>query len=433
MKTAPRYTSYPPVPRWGEADPTAVAAALSRISSPAQVYVHIPFCVSQCTFCGCNMMVARRREAGVRYLKALQAHLTRLPLPAARIPVQRIHLGGGTPTWLTPDELSELMGILTARLVPEPGAELSVEANPHVTTAEHLDRLHSLGFNRLSLGVQSMDEGVLAAVDRAPMAEQVKALMNQAKSLSMETSLDLMTGLPSQTRETLSDSLAQVVALKPERVSIFGYAHVPWLKRHQKALDGRVPAAEQRTMLRKHARDCMIEAGYEPIGFDHFSLPHDELAVALKAGTLHRNFMGYTTLGDVDLLGLGCSAISDVGGMYWQDEPKLRRWQSACESGEPVACRGHVMSEDDKIRRSIINSLMCHLKIDAWDLIEEHGIRLNERFPEAIAALGPMIDEGLVSLTPQGLSVTEQGRSQVRLIAHAFDGGSDNGRYSTVD
>jgi oxygen-independent coproporphyrinogen-3 oxidase len=432
MTTAPRYTSYPPVPRWGAIDPAAVASALSAIRSPAQVYVHIPFCVSQCTFCGCNMVVAGRREAGMRYLRALQTQLTGLPLPAARIPVQRIHLGGGTPTWLTPDELSVLMGILTARLVPEPGAELSVEANPHVTTPEHLDRLRELGFTRLSLGVQSLDEGVLEAVGRAPMAEKVIALLGQARRLGMETSLDLMTGLPGQDQRTLSTTLEQTIALRPERVSIFSYAHVPWLKRHQRALDGRIPEVEHRRMLRRLAREQMIAAGYVPVGFDHFSLPDDDLAVALREGRLHRNFMGYTTLGEVDLLGLGCSAISDVAGVYWQDEPKLRRWQEGCEAGEPVAVRGHVLSAEDQLRRTIINSLMCHLRVDAQELSQRYGVDLHDHFSAALSALSPMVDEGLITVSPRGLEVTEQGRARVRLIAMAFDGGGA-GRYSTVD
>lgn len=433
-RAAPRYTSYPPVPRWGEVAPAVIAAALARTRPPAQVYVHIPFCVSQCDFCGCNMVVARRRAAGARYLAALARQIEQLPLPADPLPVQRIHLGGGTPTWLTPDELHTLHSTLIERFSPVAGAELSVEANPHVTSAAHLDRLHALGFNRLSLGVQSFDPAVLAAVGRAPMLQPVVDLVAQLRTLGgWGLSLDLMTGLPGQTLGSLQQTLHQTIALRPDRISLFAYAHVPWRKHNQRRIDtAALPDAERRSLLRQQARQQLCDAGYVPIGFDHYALPEDDLALALQGGTLHRNFMGYTTLPEVDLIGLGCSAISEVAGVYWQDEPRLRRWQEAVESGAPLAARGHVLTEDDRLRRYIINSLLCSLKLDISAAEARFGARLQQRLPLAMQRLHHQDYADWVRLSPTHITITEAGRAQARLVAQLFDTATDTTGCSLV-
>ncbi|MEL6349678.1 MAG: oxygen-independent coproporphyrinogen III oxidase [Myxococcota bacterium] len=422
----PRYTSYPTVPMWSHDYPVSrFYRALSTVRSPATVYVHVPFCVEQCSFCGCNMVVAGRREPGDRYLDDLEQQINALPLPADQIPVSRIHLGGGTPTWFDIPQIERLYGMLYRRFAPIDGAEISVEADPEVTTDAQLDALAALGVSRMSFGVQSFDATVLAAVSRPQNRDRIVALVEKARSLGMGSlNIDLMYGLPHQTPARFEQTLDAVLQLRPERLAIFGYAHLPWLKPHMKKIDANaLPGPLSRAGLYLQAQTRMQDAGYVPIGLDHFALPEDDLAQAQQEERLHRNFMGYTTLPDVDLIGLGMSAISEINGEYVQQRSKLARWWRAAEGVDDTALieRGWSMTDEDRLRKHVIYALMCNLVVSIPDVEARFGVRFHEHFADALARLHPMMDEGLMVFGDDALRVTERGRLLVRNAAMPFD------------
>ena len=422
-RPGPRYTSYPTAPHWRrDFSETDRAAMVRGIGTPASVYVHVPFCREQCTFCGCHMVVGRHQVLGDRYLDALSHQIAALPLPEETLPVVRIHLGGGTPTWLDPAQLERLFGLLRRRFRPIEGAEISVEADPEITTDEQVDVLADLGVNRLSLGVQSFEPRVLAAVNRPQGASRVVAVLERARGHGMQgLNVDLMYGLPYQNMHTFSATLDRTLALRPDRLAVFGYAHVPWLKPHQRQLpEAALPGPVERTALFLHARDRLTEAGYQAIGMDHFALPGDELSVAQWEGRLHRNFMGYTTRPELELIGLGPSAISELRGGYVQDLPKLGPWWRAVETGGPLVERGCTLTEEDRLRRTVINELMCNFSV-SWDrLASSHG-DVRARLAEEIGALAPLEADGLVERHPGGVRVTALGRYLVRNVAMVFD------------
>ncbi len=422
-RPGPRYTSYPTVPVWGALSRAETDAALGRAREPAQVYLHVPFCAEQCTFCGCNMVVAGRRPIGERYIALVERQLHELPLPAERLAVQRIHWGGGTPTWFTPEEMVRLHQLLLTRFEPIEGAELSIEADPQITTRAHLEALAEQGYNRLSLGVQSFDDGVLTAVNRPQWGERIADLLAMARELGWwGLNLDLMYGLPTQTEATFRATLQRTIALRPDRLAVFGYAHVPWLHNHMKRIDeATLPGVDLRATQYLMAQRAFAEAGYDPLGLDHFAVAEDQLAVAQRSRGLHRNFMGYTTLADVDMIGLGMSAISEVGGVYWQAETKLATWMQRVEAGESTVKRGWVMSDEDRLRRHVVNAIMCNLHLDIPAVERRFGVDFAEHFGQALLELAPLEADGFVVRDAEHIRVTEKGRVLVRLAAMPFD------------
>ena len=436
-RPGPRYTSYPTAPIWDTAFPQRTFDdALRALEGPASVYVHVPFCERQCTFCGCNMAVAGRREPGTRYLDDLARYLESMPLPSDRLEVQRIHLGGGTPTWLSPDELARLYTILYTRFDLAPGAEVSIEAEPAVTTNEQLDVLAGMGVNRLSLGVQSFDPKVLEVVNRPQDYALIAGLVEHSRALGMGSlNLDLMYGLPYQTLDSFDDTLTQILTLRPDRLAVFGYAHVPWLRPHQKKMPAEaLPGPVDRVRLFLRALERLTVAGYQAVGMDHFALPDDEMATAQRAGALHRNFMGYTTMPDVALIGLGMSAISELGPVYAQAHPKLAPWWRAVEAGDPVIEKGFVMSAEDALRKDVIYGLMCNFTVPYAPIEAKHGIVFRAHFAAELSALDALEADGLVERHADRLQVTDRGRLLVRNVAMAFDAylkqPSDRPRYS---
>ena len=420
----PRYTSYPTAPAWLPDFPErTLHEALERITPPISVYVHVPFCIEQCTFCGCNMVVSRRQDAGDRYLDDLARRIDRLPLPTDRVPVARIHLGGGTPTWLTERQLERLYALLFARFSPIPDAEISVEADPEVTRDEQVYALRALGVTRLSMGVQSFDPIVLAAVNRPQQHTRVRALMDLCRAVGMDSlNLDLMYGLPHQDLASFRDTLDKTLEMRPDRLAIFGYAHVPWLKHHQKRIDDKALAGPvDRMALFLHAHHRLTADGYQAIGMDHFALADDDLAVAQREERLHRNFMGYTTRSDLALLGLGMSAISEIDGVYAQEHSHLADWWRAAEGHGPIIERGCVLDAEDRLRRDVIFGLMCNLCIPKAEIAARHGIDFDAHFAGELSRLAPLEDEGLVQLRPDRVQVTPLGRLLVRLVAMVFD------------
>lgn len=432
-RPGPRYTSYPTVPSWTEGFTDAdLDRAIAETEGPLQVYAHVPFCREQCWFCGCNQVVSARPSAGDRYLDALQRELEGLPL-AAPVPVRRIHLGGGTPTWLSRAQLDRLFGLLFDRFRPLEGAELSVEVDPEVTSDDQLDQLAGFGVNRISVGVQSTDPRVLAAINRPQSTGRIRQAMDRARSHGMRgLNVDLVYGLPFQDRHNLATTLDDILALAPDRLAIYSYAHVPWLKAHQRRIDeASLPGPVDKMGLFLQARDRLLEAGFVEVGMDHFARPDDELAVAAAERRLHRNFMGYTTLPDVPLLGLGVSAISELGGTYAQLQHHLGTWYRAVERREhPRVARGIRLDAEDRLRKDVIGALMCNFEVVKAAIEERHGVSFDRHFGPALASLAPLVDDGLVALAPDRVTVTPLGRFLVRNVAMAFDHRLGDGRFS---
>jgi oxygen-independent coproporphyrinogen III oxidase len=430
----PRYTSYPTVPSWREDfDAETLDDALAAVEPPVDVYVHIPFCREQCWFCGCNQVVSARPEAGERYLRALGAELAALPLPADRVAAARIHLGGGTPNWLDARQLETLFALLLSRFALLPDTELSVEIDPDLATAEQLETLAAFGVTRVSIGVQSTDDRVLAAINRPQRLRKVHRVVEQARRLGMRgINVDLIYGLPHQDRASFASTLDEVVALAPDRMATYSYAHVPWLKPHQRNIDeGALPHPVAKMALFLMARDRLSSAGYVPIGMDHFARPGDALAQAALDRTLHRNFMGYTPRGGLPLIGLGVSAITELDGVYAQAQPHLGKWYRAVEKGtEPRLARGLRLSPDDRLRRDVIASLMCNFEVVKAQVAGRYGVDFDQHFADALEALGPLAEQGLCDVQPDRIDVTPLGRLLVRNVAMAFDGRLGEGRFS---
>jgi oxygen-independent coproporphyrinogen III oxidase len=422
-RPGPRYTSYPTAPVWrSDLGDQPFLDAVARLTGPASVYVHLPFCAEQCTFCGCNMLVAGRRDAGDRYLEALDQELEHLQTPA-NLPVVRIHLGGGTPTWFDVDGLRRLFALLDSRFRRSPGMEISVEIDPEITTDEQVDVLSVLGVTRLSLGVQSFDPVVLRAVNRPQRAGRIEAILARARMLGMRgLNIDLLYGLPHQTPQSWSETLDRTIALRPDRLAVFGYAHVPWLKAHQRKMDpSALPDPAARLALAELAQEKLETAGYVAIGFDHYARPDDELAGALRERRLHRNFMGYTTLRDAPLLGIGMSGISELPGLYAQVQAKLPRFYDAVFGTGPLVEKSLVLTREDALRRDVIADLLCNLRVDYPRIERRHDVSFVDHFADALESLAPMEDDGLVIRSKRSLEVTEEGRILVRNVAMAFD------------
>lgn len=427
-RAGPRYTSYPPVPRWSEGGADdALRRLVGQVSGPVALYVHVPFCRRQCAYCGCNMVVSRRQEAGDRYLDALQRQLASLgPLEVAWL-----HLGGGTPTWLDPDQLGRLLGLIEGRIE---GAETSVEVDPEGVDDARLDALAAGGVDRISVGVQSLDPDVIAAVDRGQSEASVVRVIEGARARGMrQVNVDLMYGLPRQTTGTLARTLASVIDMAPDRLAVFGYAHVPWMKAHQDKLTAELPDTRQRVDQSLLAHETLLQAGYVAIGLDHYALPDDPLATAQRDRCMDRSFMGYTPHAGLPVVGIGPSAISAVGGGFVQQTTHLGRWWRAVHAGVDPVARSFTSSPEERARGEIIRRVLCDLSLDTDELREELGIDVDALCPGAWERLAPLEADGLVQLTPTRLQVTDDGRLLVRNVAMAFDplvGGS--GYSSTV-
>ncbi len=429
-RPGPRYTSYPTVPSWRDADASLLAEGLAKLSGLTSVYVHVPFCQEQCLYCACNMVVARAPAAGDRYLDALEAQVQALPLPAGQVPVVRVHLGGGTPTWLSVGQLDRLFDVLAARFSLAPDATISVEADPEVTTAAQLDLFAKRGVRRISYGVQDLDPVVLAAVQRPQDPTRLAALVVGARERGISrVNLDLIYGLPYQTVETLAATFDRIVDLRPDRLAVFGYAHVPWMKPHQRLLpEAALPGPLARVELFLAARERLLGEGYVQVGLDHFALPDDPLAIAKSERRLYRDFMGYTTRPGGSLIGLGPSAISELPDRYAQQESKLGPWLR--EAAALPVRKGMILTAEDRLRRDVIQTLLCNLDV-RWDRVAaRHGVDPTEALADALAALAPLEVDGLVTIDSDGLSVPEDASLLVRNVAMVFDNRLSDGRFS---
>jgi oxygen-independent coproporphyrinogen-3 oxidase len=430
--SGPRYTSYPTADRFVEAFSQADLhqaldlrnQGLGQKNRPLSIYVHIPFCESLCYYCACNKIITKHHEKAEPYLRYLakEVELYTLSIGIGQS-VSQLHLGGGTPTFLSNDELRELMSMLKRSFSFVAGGEYSVEVDPRTVDASRLALLFELGFNRLSFGVQDFDPEVQKAVHRIQPAEQVFDLVASARKIGFESvNVDLIYGLPKQTPESFDRTLQQVNALRPDRIALYAYAHLPArFKPQRRILSTELPVPSSKIAMLSRSMDALMNAGYVYVGMDHFALPEDALAVAKRQGRLHLNFQGYSTQPDCDLLGLGVSAIGRTGGTYSQNAKTMAEYVDMLDSGQLPIVKGLALSRDDLIRRAWIMAIMCqgHVQYEAFN--EAWLIDAKKYFAAELSQLEGLQSDGLVALTDGGLQVTAMGWFFVRGVAMVFD------------
>lgn len=428
----PRYTSYPTADRFVEAFSAAQyeAALVQRRSGPAaralplSVYVHIPFCESLCYYCACNKIITRHHEKAVPYLRYLEREVELLVAQIGQgQSISQLHLGGGSPTFLSDGQLGDLMAMLRRNFSFAPGGEYSIEVDPRTVDAQRLDQLARLGFNRLSFGVQDFDPAVQKAVHRVQPAAQVFALVEAARALDFESiNVDLIYGLPRQTPESFDRTLDQIKTLRPDRIAVYAYAHLPERFKPQRRIDSQeLPSPAAKLTMLSHSLNQLKAAGYVYVGMDHFALPADALAVARRQGRLHRNFQGYSTQPDCDLIGLGVSSIGRIGATYSQNAKTLEEYADLLDQGRFPTVRGLVLTRDDLVRRAVIMALMCQGDVQFESIELGFLVDFRSYFAKELQDLQALQDEGLVSLDDTGIHVTPLGWHFVRAVAMVFD------------
>lgn len=428
-KPGPRYTSYPTAPEWKEHfDHTsygrALADAAGRADEPLSVYVHIPFCHERCVYCGCNVVITEKPGVADEYLSYLERELA---LAAAalgrRRTVAQLHWGGGTPTYLDVPQIRRLFGAIKKHFHFTPDAEIALEVDPRVTTREQLFVLRELGFNRVSLGVQDLDLAVQRAITRYQTEAETVGVYEWSREAGFEgINFDLVYGLPFQNLDSWQQTVAAVIRLRPDRLAVYSYAHVPWIRPHQKWIPQEsLPLGRDKYDLFALARQMFIAAGYLAIGLDHFALPDDELSVAVGEQRLHRNFMGYTVVPAAEMIGFGTSAIGEIGGSYAQNHVKLSRYYETIDAGHLPTARGFSLTQDDVIRRFLIRRLMCDFRLDTRQLGSRFGIDYDAYFAAEEEALGEFYEEGFVVREGGVLRVLPLGQAFIRNVAMVFD------------
>jgi len=429
----PRYTSYPTADRFVEAfDAEDLAQALRQRAdggvaggaSPLSVYVHIPFCDSVCYYCACNKVITKHHERAAEYLDALDTEIG-LVLQQTRAgqPVSQLHFGGGSPTFLSDAELERVVGSLKRAFVIDERTEMSIEVDPRTVTPLRLAHCRALGFNRISFGVQDFDPQVQVAVHRVQPFESVRELMRCARELGFKSiNADLIYGLPRQTPQTMARTVQQIGELRPDRIALYAYAHLPQrFKPQRRIVSAELPSAAQRVAMLGDAIAGFLGRGYHYIGMDHFALPDDALAVAKRQGRLHRNFQGYSTQPDCDLIGLGVSSIGKVGAHYYQNAKTLDEYYDALRQGQLPVQRGIALTRDDVLRRAVIMALMCQGRVEFESIELAHLIDMRDYFARELQALQPMAEAGLVEIEPGAIQVTATGWYIVRAVAMVFD------------
>lgn len=426
-RPGPRYTSYPTAPVWDEkfqqADLESFFALANERATPASLYMHLPFCESLCLFCACNVVIQKDKGAAIPYLESLKNEIAHVSSFVSRArEVVQLHWGGGTPTYLSPAQLEDLFSFTRDRFHFTKDAEIGVEIDPRVTSVTHLETLRKLGFNRLSMGIQDFTPLVQQTIHRVQPFELTRDLVMAARRLGFDSiNVDLIYGLPYQTAASFSETVEQILQINPDRIAMFSYAHVPWLKKQQGSFQGHLPEGMEKFKIFKAGIRKFTDAGYLYIGMDHFARPADELAVAQRNRTLHRNFQGYTTKAGADLYGMGVSAISGIGTAYGQNNRILAEYQSAVAARGSATMRGYRLSEDDLLRRAVITRLLCHAIIVKCEIEDEFGIKFDEYFARELDELTPMGDDGLALLSANEIRVTPLGRIFIRNLAMPFD------------
>jgi oxygen-independent coproporphyrinogen-3 oxidase len=428
-RPGPRYTSYPTAVEFSAAfHERAYREQLERAAAndePLSLYLHLPFCEERCSFCGCSVIITKKRDVAAHYLDYLHREIAMLAESlSGRRKVVQYHWGGGTPTYLSLDEIAALQSVVQRHFEIQPAAEVAIEVDPRVTSFDQLALLARLGFNRLSFGVQDFAHEVQIAVNRVQSETDTRALFEEGRRLGFQSiNLDLIYGLPFQSRASFARTVDSVIGMRPDRVAVYSYAHVPWIRGNQKKIDPKdLPPAEQKVELFVEAMERFLAAGYQQIGMDHFALPDDELARASSAGTLHRNFMGYTTRPAADMVACGVSGIGDVSGAFAQNVKKLSTYYEALDAGRFPIERGYRLDPDDHVRRDVIANLMCNFRVDVAATESRHGINFADYFAREIGELraGPEAD-GFVAVGSDRIDVTGFGRLFVRNVAMVFD------------
>jgi oxygen-independent coproporphyrinogen III oxidase len=428
----PRYTSYPTADRFVEAFTEAdYAQALEQrrasptgLILPLSLYVHIPFCESLCYYCGCNKIITKHHDRAASYLKYLerevQLHTDRLGMGQS---VSQLHLGGGTPTFLSDAELHQLMDMLRRSFSFVAGGEYSIEVDPRTIDQTRLKTLSELGFNRLSFGVQDFDPEVQKAVHRIQPAEQVFKLVEQARAIGFESiNVDLIYGLPRQTTESIARTLEQIKELRPDRIALYAYAHLPErFKPQRRIISSELPQAADKVTMLSQSLNTLVDAGYVYVGMDHFALPNDSLAVAKRQGRLHRNFQGYSTQPDCDLIGLGVSSIGKVGPTYSQNAKTMEEYCDLIDHGRLPVVRGLSLTRDDLARRAVIMSIMCQGQVLFESIELAWLLNFREYFAAELETMKNLVEQGLVTMDDTGIQVTGMGWYFVRAVAMVFD------------
>lgn len=436
--SGPRYTSYPTAPLWKDAFgcehfKNALVSIADNGEQPLSIYTHLPFCESRCLFCSCNVVITRNREQVDAYLAHLFKEIAMVAEslsvkvgsghPQVTRPVRQFHLGGGTPTYLSPQQLSVLMAEYRKYFTFTEDAEIAIEVDPRVTTDEQLVTLRQLGFTRISLGVQDFYQPTQEAIHRIQPIEQTETMVKRCRELGYGgINFDLIYGLPHQTEETFANTLDEVIRLSPDRIALYNFAYVPWMSPHQQALDeGSLPSSSVKFAIFKHALTRLMEAGYVYIGMDHFSKPTDELTIAWQEGSLHRNFMGYTTAADCELVGLGVSAISGLNDHYGQNQKTIPTYYAAIDDNQLPTHRGLSLTADDHLRRLAIHQILCDGRLN-WDVIDQQfEVDSRTLFDHTQGALADMASDGLIIMADNGFTLTLLGRVLSRNIAMLFD------------
>ncbi|MHC9010916.1 oxygen-independent coproporphyrinogen III oxidase [Stenotrophomonas rhizophila] len=429
-RPGPRYTSYPTAPHfhdgYGEPALRQAIADSNEVGRPLSLYVHVPYCSSPCFYCGCNRVITRDHRKGIGYVARVlsEADLMAPLFDPAREVIQ-LHLGGGTPNFLAPAQMRELIDGLRQRFHFSTAAsrDFSIELDPRFVTRADIAVLAELGFNRASLGVQDFDPDVQKAINREQGVEATLDILRACREYGLRSvNVDLIYGLPRQTLAGFAQTLETVLRERPDRLAVYGYAHLPHLFRAQRQIaDAELPSPEQKLALLGLAVQRLSDAGYQYIGMDHFALPEEDLSRAQRAGQLHRNFMGYTTHADTDLVGLGASAISHIGSTYSQNPRELPAWEAAVDAGRLPVWRGLQLDEDDVLRAELIGQLMCQGEVDAAALAARHGVEFEHYFADALPALAALQADGLAEYEHGVVRASAHGRPLLRLLAMCFD------------
>jgi len=440
--SGPRYTSYPTAPQFKQnfgMDSWLDAAANSNNQgNPLSLYLHIPFCETVCYYCGCNKIITANKQHAVPYLQALHKELE---LQAAHVdtsrPVHQLHWGGGTPTYISDDQMTALMDCTRQNynLLDDDSGEYSIEIHPVTMNGKRMSKLRELGFNRISLGVQDFDPEVQNAVNRFNSETEVNELILASRDLGFKSlSMDLIYGLPKQNTNTFADTLDKVIKMRPDRLSLFNYAHMPHLFKVQKQINtADLPEPQEKLQILHNSINQLTDAGYVYIGMDHFALPEDELASAQKNGVLHRNFQGYATHGGCDLLAFGVSAINSLGNTHCQNYKQLDQYVAALETDQLPLAKGIALTQDDLIRASVIKQIICHYNLNFENVEKQWDISFKDYFKDELEQLERLHTDGLIDLSDKDIQVGNTGRLLIRRVCMVFDSYLDRAAAPTTN
>lgn len=423
--SAPRYTSYPTAIEFKEQFSHSCFEIESQryLDKPLSLYIHIPFCHQICYFCACNKIITHNEKKVEAYLTALYQEITNQSKYFKHRNVTQLHFGGGTPTFLSAIQLQLLMSHIQTHFNLDKNAELSIEIDPRTIKTDRIEHLAKIGFNRLSLGIQDFNPEIQQLINRVQSEEQICDLIQQARKNKFESiSIDLIYGLPKQTVESFQETLRKIISLSPDRISTFNYAHLPTLFPAQRKIkDDELPKPQEKLAILESTIETLTQSGYRFIGMDHFAKPEDELAIAQRENLLHRNFQGYTTQQEADLLGLGVSAISMIGDSYFQNHKDINLYESALQTQNYALWKGLTLSLDDKIRRDVIKQLICHFYLDKKIIENRYSINFDDYFSEDLKLLAPLNEDELVENNSEAIKVSAKGRLLIRNICVCFD------------